>query len=329
MSDHRPLEGCLPSFGRHRTYPPRAGWLLKAHQAVLEDPQVFARPDAPVTLGVGSSMVPALRFWSRAFGLTTDSPIGGPRAGLQPTRHGHWLLGEGGADPYLEDPGSLWLLHWWLLQPPCQVPTWFQLFALAGLSRMTRDEVRAGVQRDAVDSGWPVPSDSALTRDITAIVSIYGPTPVPQGHEHAPVEEQLSNPFRALNVLRVEEARGRHHRPGTQELVINRNAGRMVPAAVIGYACLTFADRAAPGARSIALGRLRTDPGSPGRVLLLDSRTVQRALTQIAESDPGLGLAVVDSGDEPALTFRTRPNVLADQVLAAHYQLGRGPGSYC
>ncbi|MFC5148961.1 DUF4007 family protein [Streptomyces aureoversilis] len=325
MSDRLPLEGCVPSFGRHRTYPPRAGWLLKVHHAVQEDPQLFARADAPVTLGVGSSMVPALRFWSRAFGLSTDAPIGGPRSGLQPTRRGHWLLGEDGADPYLEDPGSLWLLHWWLLQPTCQVPTWYQLFARAGLSRMTRDAVRAGVQRDAVDSGWSAPSDSALTRDVTAFVSMYGPTPVPRGHDHAPVEEELSNPFRALNVLRVEEARGRH-RPGTQELVIDRSAGRTVPAAVIAYACLAFADRAAPGARSIALGRLRTDPGSPGRVLLLDGRTLQRALSRIAESDPGLGLAVVDSGDEPTVTFRARPDVLADQVLAAHYELGRGPG---
>ena len=69
-------------------------------------------------LGVGKNMVNAMRYWSKAFKLTQEHAHGDPSTGARlaaPTWRARWLLDENGADPYLEDTGSLWLLHWWLL----------------------------------------------------------------------------------------------------------------------------------------------------------------------------------------------------------------------
>ncbi len=58
-------------------------------------------------------MVRAIRFWGTAARLIADDPHNarGREVRCVPTRRGRALFGEGGWDPYMEDPGALWLLH--------------------------------------------------------------------------------------------------------------------------------------------------------------------------------------------------------------------------
>src|SRR5689334_61712 len=117
MTGTRLADACEPSFARHETFAPRFGWLRKGFLAVNEDPEAFLKEEAPITLGVGKNMVNAIRYWSKAFKLTVEfARSRNSRANIAvPTWEAAWLLSEEGADPYLEDPASLWLLHWWLL----------------------------------------------------------------------------------------------------------------------------------------------------------------------------------------------------------------------
>lgn len=67
----------------------------------------FTSPNAVAALGVGKNMVASIRFWARAFGLS-DNDI--------PTTFAHTIFDtEQGYDPFLEDDGTLWLLHYYLL----------------------------------------------------------------------------------------------------------------------------------------------------------------------------------------------------------------------
>ena len=67
----------------------------------------FSSPDAVATLGVGKNMVASIRFWFRAFGLSVNDI---------PTSFAQSIFDkECGYDPYLEDEGTLWLLHYFLL----------------------------------------------------------------------------------------------------------------------------------------------------------------------------------------------------------------------
>jgi hypothetical protein len=60
--------------------------------------------------GLGKNMVRAIRHWGLASGVLQEHPeIDG---GYEPTELGTTLFADGGWDPYLEDIGSLWLLHW-------------------------------------------------------------------------------------------------------------------------------------------------------------------------------------------------------------------------
>lgn len=140
MGSARLAESAMPRYARHETFAPRFGWMHKVYEAVSapggED--AFLRATAPVDLGVGKNMVNAMRFWAQAFDLTTESPQGGKSRALvaAPTDRARWLLDtEHGVDPWLEDPASLWILHWWLLSPTCWVPTWWVAFNALGSAR--------------------------------------------------------------------------------------------------------------------------------------------------------------------------------------------------
>ena len=80
---------------------------------------------------MGKNMVRAIRFWGTAARLITDDPHNarGREARCVPTRRGRALFGEDGWDPYMEDPGTLWLLHWLLLAPKqSRLPVWWLAF---------------------------------------------------------------------------------------------------------------------------------------------------------------------------------------------------------
>lgn len=153
------------AFSGHQTFPFRYAWLPKGVGAVREDPEAFLQPDALVRLGVGKNMVASIRFWCEALGLLemrgrrgvltplgeflfgtaspavspAVSPAASPAASGRTSRRVHE-----GADPYLEDPGTLWLLHWQLASRPYPASTWHLAFTRWGESVFTRDDPRAG-----------------------------------------------------------------------------------------------------------------------------------------------------------------------------------------
>ncbi|WP_221034738.1 DUF4007 family protein, partial [Pseudomonas syringae] len=87
------------------------GWLPKLHQAIISNPLALKdEAQATITLGIGRNMVKSIQFWGEAFGIVD----GRDSSGLQSGPIGSLLLSKDGWDPFLEQPESLWLLHWWI-----------------------------------------------------------------------------------------------------------------------------------------------------------------------------------------------------------------------
>ncbi len=128
------------SFARHETFHPRYGWFRKTYAHVADDGGIFSREDAPVQIGVGKNMVRSIRFWGLAAKLITEDPqhSGRRETSYVPTRRGHGMFGEGRWDPYMEDPGTLWLLHWLRLAPKSQLPVWWLAADAEPKQRATR-----------------------------------------------------------------------------------------------------------------------------------------------------------------------------------------------
>ncbi len=94
------------SFSGHESFFCKSLWLKKAYDAMSEG-VVFTSPEAVLALGVGKNMVASIRYWSRVFGLSINDV---------PTQFAKLIFdSNSGYDPFLEDIGSLWLLHYYLV----------------------------------------------------------------------------------------------------------------------------------------------------------------------------------------------------------------------
>ncbi|WP_321170764.1 DUF4007 family protein [Embleya scabrispora] len=321
----RPPQACLPSlfdhcaevFAGHRGHPLRFGWLRKVHVRLQENPGLFARSfaaRATTELGVGRpAQVPALRYWSSAFGLIRSSG----RGSYEVTERGHWLLddpGDGpsarqGADPWLERPESLWLLHWWLGEPGCAFPTWFQLFSRVRFG-VQGELLVARVSATAAAAGWKPPAPTRIRRDIETLVDMYRTSSL-----DADPFEDVDHPFRALRLLDVNDAGW---------LRMNRPVEVPGRKAVVAYACLDYAARVASGA-SLSLARLGEDPAGPGCLLRASREVLHTALEDTSRRDSGSALGLLGSVGEEALACSSPWEIAADRVLAEHYDVDRGP----
>lgn len=94
-------------FSGHESFQCRTLWLKKGYDFISQGKK-FTVPDAVVDLGVGKNMVSAIGFWMKSFGLLTKNNRLSDLA--------NFLFGERGFDPYLENPASLWLLHYHLVK---------------------------------------------------------------------------------------------------------------------------------------------------------------------------------------------------------------------
>jgi hypothetical protein len=324
MSGSRLADAAEPRFGRHETFPPRFGWLHKAYMEVKDDREIFHREDAPVRLGVGKNMVNAMRYWSQAFKLTHEHhhPEPSYRAYVaSPTWRARWLLDEEGADPYLEDTGSLWLLHWWLLSATsdakCLVPSWYVMFHLAPISKVTTEEMAVMITRHVNESynADVLPASESVNRDVDCLVKMYA-----LDQEYNPLspgsfEDLLMSPFRELGLL---EGQGR----GREKTWRFTSGSRPnLPAPVLAYACLDYASQFSAGPGSISLARLANEPGAPGRAFRVREPELAKAIEPVVRGN--LHLQITESLGQRSLSFTTAPQHLAWDIIDEHYNLVR------
>ena len=96
-------------FSGHDTFVVRSYWPKKGYDFLANDGE-FSREDAVVHLGVGKNMVTSIQFWMKALGLLEED-------NRTLTHFAHFLFKKDeGVDPYLENVGSTWLLHYFLLK---------------------------------------------------------------------------------------------------------------------------------------------------------------------------------------------------------------------
>lgn len=312
-----------PSFARHETFAPRFGWLHKAYTALSDGAlgsEVFLRDDATVALGVGKNMVHAIRFWSQAFKITVEYPKGGNSRALAAgvTWEGRWLLDEDGADPYLEDAGSLWLLHWWLLAPPCFVPSWWVAFNAMSSSRFTQSGLNETIVRNIRMAEWTLPAAASIGKDTDCITKMYARRRTPDGSRES-FEDLLDCPFRELGLLESVDSERKGDRTADRIWQFTSSGRTSLPARIVAYACLDYAakDESLSGGGSIALARLANEPGGPGRAFRLREPEIAAALDLVAAEHQGL--AITEGVGQRSLTFASNPFDLAWDVLDQHY----------
>ena len=90
---------------------------------------------------------------------------------LRPQISAALIFGPHGADPFLEDLNTLWLIHWKLATNERRSTGWCWLFNLLHTDEFTRDSVFELFTSELKRRNIVGPSDSSLHRDIDCALS--------------------------------------------------------------------------------------------------------------------------------------------------------------
>lgn len=254
------------SFSGHETFPFRYTWLPKGVAAAAADPGIFGQEEAMASLGVGKNMVRSIRHWCDAVGLLEPEGRGG---GWTPTPFGESLFGQEGWDPYLEDPGTLWLLHWRLVSRRERASAWFLVFGKLSLDRFTTDELVGVLLREAeADPNCRV-TRASMKRDVDVLVRTYAPS---ESKRTLPLEDTFDCPLVELGIL---------ERTGRSSFSLRRTEGTALPSRVLAYAILDFWLQRAPDQPTLSFETLMHAEGSPGRAFMLTPSALARHLEDL------------------------------------------------
>jgi hypothetical protein len=250
-------------FARHETFCPRYGWLKKGFDGVTKDPYIFERPDAIERLGVGKNMVRAIRFWCIAFHLIEPDIESGPRrlAGrMRVTPFGSALLADDGWDPFLEDPASLWLLHWHLFSPPISAVTWSMAINLGHIGSFTLKELsQVLMEHKNSYSALPRCSDSSILKDASCFIRMYA-SPERQ------VSDEIECPFTDLGLLIPDDEK--------QAFRFNMSDKSRLPEEIFWAACFDYSHITQSASKTLSLNKTTYEFNSPGVVFKLSETDI-------------------------------------------------------
>jgi len=270
-------KGYKPQLSGHETFPLRYGWLKKAFDAVYaseddsENKSVFLGDDAIARFGVGRNMVGSIRHWANAAGIIEDVP--GTNA-LRTTKAGRLLFGPKGLDPYMEHPATLWLMHWHLSGRPFKT-TWFWAFSYFPALTFEREHLVKGLGRLAKELAWTRAAATTLKNDVACFIRTYVAL---QASGQSGQEDVLESPLTELALIK---AIGK--RDGFRFV---RGAKPTLGDGVFTYALVDFWSRYSKAA-TLSFEAIAHEPGSPGRVFLLDENDLIDRLAEVDEVTGG------------------------------------------
>lgn len=271
--------------------------MKKGFDTAKKNPDIFSQDDAPVRLGVGKNMVRAIRYWSSAFKIIDKNNL--------PTRFGEKLLGNNGWDAYLEDPASLWLLHWNLLKPTCEAAAWYYIFNVFRDLDFTKEDILVGL-KDYINNFNKTIAESSFIKDINCILRMYATQDF--SRENSPIEDSIDCPFNELGLIR--------HFGKNYQFKIGAKAN--LPAPIIVATCLEYASWASQGRETINIPSLLYDEGSPGMVFKLTESILCAAIETVSKEFDTIILS--DTAGLIQLSFPEKPEILAEAILDKYYK---------
>jgi hypothetical protein len=252
-------------FRAHDTFFIRKGWLNKGMRNVNGDPQVFMGVNGnPMDiLGIGANMVKALRYWLQATGLTEEPPTG--RKSQKFTNFGTVIYQN---DPYFEEMGTLWLLHYKLATNKIEATAWYYFFNEFKLSEFTRDDFVSQLNNYIRLNGDEV-SERSIEDDYNCIINTYVPR-IKSNPEKVQPESNIDCPLGELGLIDIASKKRKIYK---KTIPKKSTLHPLILLAVI-------VDQAA-GQREIKISAIQNNACNAGKVFNLDIITLTNLLYKI------------------------------------------------
>ncbi|MFY0697662.1 MAG: DUF4007 family protein [Balneola sp.] len=283
------------SFSGHESFQCRNLWLKKGYDFSVDDHD-FNSDLAVIELGVGKNMVNSIKFWMKAFDLINEK---GETTTLAP-----FLFDELGKDPYLEDVGTLWLLHYKLLTSnKASIYSLFFNYFRKQRIEFSKTHLMNFLISECSHRGEKH-SENTIETDIGVLLKNYV-RPISKGNTKD-IEDNYSSLMIELDLIKPIIDR--------KDWYECKNEFRSnLPTEIVFYSILT--NQRYSKSSSISFNHLLNDENSPGIAFALDADSLLSHIKQITKSFDGV-VYTEDAGIRE-LQFNKKPEPL--EVLEAYY----------
>jgi len=280
------------TFTGHDKFSCRNFWLKKGLDHIWSEGKFNS--DAIIHLGVGNNMVSSIRFWLKAFGMTDEKG--------EIKRIAEKIFKDSGYDPFIEDIGTIWLLHYLLVTN--EVSSIYSLvFNEFRKKRVefTREHLATFIiNKCATDNIYCNPS--SVKKDVGVFFSNYL-----KPDRSKSIEDDFSGLLYELNIVSQLEKSGKD-----KWYSIETNYRTELPDLILFY-CLI--DKY--GNNTVSFNELLNDPNSVGSVFALSSNGLMQKLEQILAIFPQ-SVVYTDDGGIRVLQFKEE--ITKESVLRKYYE---------
>ncbi|WP_187269605.1 DUF4007 family protein [Flagellimonas hymeniacidonis] len=275
------------TYSGHDTFHCRLFWLKKGFDYTLTK-QKF-QDDSGVFLGVGKNMVNSIRFWLKAFGIVNEQN--------QLSKLFSNLLDDDGWDPYFENEGTLWLLHYKL----CAINHSSIYNLIFRELRKLKPEFTKTHFIDLVKEKKTDQSENILSKDFSVFTRTYN------DKQNDLKEDSLSGLLSELNLLK-EIGKNENKEPLYR---IENNSSDSLPIKILLYCIL---ENEAYG-NSISFKSLYSDLRGVGNIFVLTPEELENKLIELASLYPNITYS--NEAGVKELQIREKPNLIG--ILEEYY----------
>jgi hypothetical protein len=221
-------------FRAHDTFYIRKGWLYKGISNVTKDGTVFLSKDINPTdiFGMGTNMVKALRYWLQATGLTMEKRRGSLT--IQELTEIGKLIQQ--YDPYMEEPGTITLLHYHLAKSEELATSWYYFFNVFAMSEFGKEDFVEDVANYIKMKTDSTVALESINEDFICILNTYIPR-TRVGTETIDPEDNRECPLSELGLIDIVDKKKKIYKKTTPKrdylplrimlgMIVNENPGQ-------------------------------------------------------------------------------------------------------
>lgn len=266
-------------FSGHDTFIVRSFWPKKGYDFIVNGGK-FNSEDAVIELGVGKNMVTSIQFWMKALGLLEDN-------NSTLTDFAKFLLDDNGVDPFLEDIGSIWLLHYFLVKTG-----YSSIYSLVfnelrkERALFTKTQLATFIKRKYSEAEDNSLNQNTIEKDISVFVRLYNRVDFQSLTKD--FEDEVNSLMIELELITasIEEEikEGAHKKEKVEWFYLHGEDRASLPAEIVLFSIIDNFEKL----NNIGLKRLEIEPNSPGMVFLLSKDALYKQLKNIENLYPGV-----------------------------------------
>lgn len=286
-------------FKAHESFFIRKGWLYKGLKNIRETPNLFSDKGANATdiLGIGTNMVRSLRYWLQATGLSAENTSGARFQTPTPLADVIWQY-----DKYMEEIGTLWLLHYKLSTNKWDATAWYYFFNEFNMKEFAKDDY-VGMLESYVQINGETAATTSIDSDFDCVMQTYV-SRIKSNPEKVHPESNIDCPLGELNLVDIVDKKKKIYRKAAPK------NGTLNPMILLAVIIDNVVDN-----KEIKINAILTDKGNAGKVFNLDIIGLTEMLYELQKTGlikvnrtAGLDVIRIDTD----LTF--------EQVVERYYQ---------